>query len=53
MVEPNGITESYTDCFWKHYWSPLSPAPGPEIVAGLTGCPYNKRIANGALARSP
>lgn len=49
VVEPNGITEDYTDCFWKHYWSRLASPEGPEIVAGLTGCPLNKRIANQAL----
>ena len=44
-VEPGGVPEYYTDCFWKHYWGGASPI-GPEIVAGLTGCPHNKRVAN-------
>lgn len=47
-VEPGGVPEYYTDCFWKHYWGGCSPI-GPEIVAGVTGCPHNKRIANHEL----
>jgi len=47
-VEPGGVPEYYTDCFWKHYWGGCSPI-GPEIVAGITGCPHNKRIANHEL----
>lgn len=47
-VEPGGVPEYYTDCFWKHYWSGASPI-GPEIVAGLTGCPQNRRIAKDEL----
>jgi len=53
VVEPAGITECYTDCFWKHNWPRIAPAPAPEIVAGLAGCPYNKRVANQALAYAP
>jgi len=52
VVEPSGITEDYTDCFWKHYWTRLAAPEGPEIVAGMTGCRLNKRIANQALTRS-
>lgn len=47
-VEPGGVPEYYTDCFWKHYWSGLSPI-GPEIVAGMTGCPQNRRLAEDEL----
>ncbi len=47
-VEPGGVPEYYTDCFWKHYWSGLSPI-GPEIVAGMTGCPQNRRLAKEEL----
>lgn len=47
-VEPGGVPEYYTDCFWKHYWSGLSPL-GPEIVAGMTGCPQNRRVAKDEL----
>lgn len=47
-VEPGGVPEYYTDCFWKHYWSGASPI-GPEIVAGLTGCPQNRRVAKDEL----
>lgn len=47
-VEPGGVPEYYTDCFWKHYWAGASPI-GPEIVAGLTGCPQNRRLAKDEL----
>ena len=47
-VEPGGVPEYYTDCFWKHYWGGVSPL-GPEIVAGMTGCPQNRRIAKDEL----
>lgn len=47
-VEPGGVPEYYTDCFWKHYWSGIS-AIGPEIVAGMTGCVHNRRIAKDEL----
>ncbi len=47
-VEPGGVPEYYTDCFWKHYWSGISPL-GPEIVAGMTGCPQNRRVAKDEL----
>lgn len=47
-VEPGGVPEYYTDCFWKHYWSGMSPI-GPEIVAGMTGCAQNRRIAKDEL----
>ncbi len=47
-VESGGVPEYYTDCFWKHYWGGASPL-GPEIVAGLTGCPQNRRIAKDEL----
>ncbi len=47
-VEPGGVPEYYTDCFWKHYWGGVS-AIGPEIVAGMTGCGQNRRIAKDEL----
>jgi hypothetical protein len=47
-VEPGGVPEYYTDCFWKHYWAGVSPI-GAEIVAAMTGCPHNRRIAKDEL----
>jgi hypothetical protein len=47
-VEPGGVPEYYTDCFWKHYWSGISPI-GPDIVAGMTGCGQNRRVAKDEL----
>ena len=42
--------EYYTDAWWKHYWSD-GAACGPEIVAGLTGDPHNKWLADRLLER--
>jgi hypothetical protein len=53
-VEPGGVPESYTDCFWKHYWSGASPI-GPDIVASMLHtyrpkavelAAQNRRVAN-------
>lgn len=53
-VEPGGVPEYYTDCFWKHYWSSASPI-GPDIVASLLHtfqpravelAAQNRRVAN-------
>jgi hypothetical protein len=46
-----GYPESYTDCWWKHYWSD-GQAGGPEIAAGVTGDPHNKWLANRLLERT-
>ncbi|MBI5394513.1 MAG: hypothetical protein HZA91_04370 [Verrucomicrobia bacterium] len=53
-VEPGGVPEYYTDCFWKHYWAGASPI-GPDIVASML-CAHrpkavdlaaqNRRVAN-------
>ena len=45
-----GRPEYYTDCWWKHYWSD-GAAPGPEIIAGITGDPHNKWLADRLLER--
>ncbi len=45
-----GRPEYYTDCWWKHYWSDGS-AGGPEIIAGITGDPHNKWLADRLLER--
>jgi hypothetical protein len=39
-----GMTESYTDCSWKHYWSAASPN-GPDVIAGMFDDAANKRAA--------
>jgi hypothetical protein len=53
-VEPGGVPESYTDCFWKHYWGGASPI-GPDIVASMLRAfrpksvelaAQNRRVAN-------
>jgi hypothetical protein len=45
-----GRPEYYTDCWWKHYWSD-GAACGPEIIAGITGDPQNKWLADRLLER--
>ncbi|MBM3497078.1 MAG: hypothetical protein FJX74_00250 [Armatimonadetes bacterium] len=45
-----GRPEYYTDCWWKHYWAD-GAACGPEIIAGLTGDPQNKWLADRLLER--
>ncbi|NDK11431.1 MAG: hypothetical protein COZ06_04050 [Armatimonadetes bacterium CG_4_10_14_3_um_filter_66_18] len=45
-----GFPESYTDCWWKHYWNDGAPT-GPEIVAGVTGDAQHKWLANRLLER--
>ena len=53
-VEPGGVPEYYTDCFWKHYWGGASPT-GPDIVASMLHtfqpqavelAAQNRRVAN-------
>ncbi|MBI5687709.1 MAG: hypothetical protein HZC54_21780 [Verrucomicrobia bacterium] len=53
-VEPGGVPEYYTDCFWKHYWAGASPI-GPDIVASMLHtfrpkevelAAQNRRVAN-------
>ena len=53
-VEPGGVPEYYTDCFWKHYWGGAS-AIGPDIVASMLHefrpkavelAAQNRRVAN-------
>lgn len=39
-----GMTESYTDCSWKHYWSAANPH-GPDLIAGMFNDGANKRAA--------
>ena len=46
-----GRPEYYTDCWWKHYWGD-GKAAGPEIIAGITGSPHNKWLANRLLERT-
>jgi len=45
-----GMTESYTDCSWKHYWSAAAPG-GPDLIAGMFGDADNKRAALDAARR--
>jgi hypothetical protein len=49
-VEPGGVPESYTDCFWKHYWGGASPI-GPDIVASMLRVFRPKSIAPAAQNR--
>lgn len=39
-----GMTESWSDCSWKHYWTAAAPA-GADVIAGMFDDPANKRAA--------
>lgn len=49
-VEPGGVPEYYTDCFWKHYWGGASPI-GPDIVASMLHTFRPKEVALAAQNR--
>lgn len=42
--DPEGMTESYTDCSWKHYWTAAAPA-GADVIAGMFDDGANKLAA--------
>ena len=44
-VEPGGVAEWATASSWHHYWNTVSGSDGALLMAGLTGCPHNQRIA--------
>jgi hypothetical protein len=48
--DPEGMTEHYTDCSWKHMWGAASPA-GADVIAGMFDDRENKRAALDAARR--
>ena len=50
-VEPRGIAEWSTAAAWHHYWNMTDGADGALIMAALTGCGHNARIAQGSKPR--
>lgn len=44
-VEPSGVVEYSTSPSWKPYWNQHTGAEVAKIIAGITGCPHNARIA--------
>lgn len=44
-VEPGNVNEWWTNPVWKYMWNSTGYGHGQEIIAGITGCPYNKAIA--------
>lgn len=40
VVEPCGMAEHYTDPFWKHYWSPVSPVALDALATLFAGTPW-------------
>lgn len=50
MHDAEGMTESYTDCSWKHYWTAAAPN-GADVIAGLFQDAANKRAALEASQR--
>ncbi len=49
-VEPGGVAEWSTAASWHHYWNTISGSDGALILAALTDCTHNQRIA---LANPP
>jgi hypothetical protein len=44
-VEPGGVAEWATASSWHHYWNTASGSDGALIMAAVTNCPHNQRIA--------
>lgn len=44
-VEPSGVAEYSTSPSWKPYWNMSTGAEGAAVVASLTNCPHNQRVA--------
>ncbi|MEM6259644.1 MAG: hypothetical protein AAGI37_15300 [Planctomycetota bacterium] len=49
-VEPGNTNEWWSGPVWKYQWNSTGYGPYQDIIAGLTGCPYNKAIADQELA---
>ncbi|MEM6884215.1 MAG: hypothetical protein AAF571_04230 [Verrucomicrobiota bacterium] len=48
-TELGNTNEWWSAPVWKYQWNSSGYGPAQEIVAGLTGCGYNKAIANQEL----
>ncbi len=46
VVSPTGVMEWATATSWHHYWNTDNGARGAAILAELTDCPHNQRVAN-------
>ena len=44
-VEPGGVAEWATASSWHHYWNMVNGSDGALIMAAVTECPHNQRIA--------
>ena len=44
-IEPSGVVEYSSAPSWKPYWNMSTGAEGAAVVASLTGCPHNLRVA--------
>ena len=51
-AEPGNVNEWWTVPVWKYQWNSSGYGHAQEIIAGLTGCPYNKAYAVQELAYS-
>lgn len=45
-VSSTGVAEWTTATSWHHYWNTANGADCAAIMAGLTDCPHNQRVAN-------
>ena len=50
-VEPGGVAEWATASSWHHYWNTINGSDGALILAAVTNCPHNQRIAQSAPPR--
>lgn len=46
VVSPTGVMEWSTATSWHHYWNTANGANGAALMAELTNCPHNQRVAN-------
>lgn len=44
-IEPSGVAEYSTSPSWKAYWNMVTGNDAALIVAAITGCPHNARVA--------
>lgn len=46
VASSTGVMEWATATSWHHYWNTSNGAESAAIIAGLTNCPQNQRVAN-------
>ncbi|MEY3898572.1 MAG: hypothetical protein RLZZ214_4094, partial [Verrucomicrobiota bacterium] len=46
VVSPTGVMEWATAPSWHHYWNTANGAGAAALIAGLTDCAHNQRVAD-------